>query len=65
MNSDPIETNWDKMSEMLQAEWSELTDDDIADVKGNREGLIARIQKRYGIPREEAERQVDRWARNV
>ena len=39
-----------------------LTDDDVARIEGNQEQLIGRIQERYGIAKEEAERQVNDWA---
>jgi uncharacterized protein YjbJ (UPF0337 family) len=31
--------------------------------KGRAEQLVGKIQERYGIKREEAERQVDNWMR--
>jgi uncharacterized protein YjbJ (UPF0337 family) len=42
-----------------------LTDDDLERAKGNREQLADRIQERYGIAKEEAERQVDEWSRRM
>jgi uncharacterized protein YjbJ (UPF0337 family) len=36
-----------------------LTDDDWKVVEGKRDQLAGRIQERYGIAREEAERQVE------
>jgi uncharacterized protein YjbJ (UPF0337 family) len=38
-----------------------LTDDDIATAKGRREILSGRIQERYGIAKEEAEKQLDEF----
>ena len=39
-----------------------LTDDDVDRVQGKAEQLVGRIQERYGIARDEAQRQVDTWA---
>ncbi|MER8805251.1 CsbD family protein, partial [Mesorhizobium sp. M0998] len=34
-------------------------------IEGNRDQLLGRIQERYGIAKEEAERQVDNWSRSI
>jgi uncharacterized protein YjbJ (UPF0337 family) len=45
--------------------WGKLTDDDLDVIEGRREELIGRLQTRYGIAKEEAERQVEEWAEEV
>ena len=40
-------------------------DIDLDLVEGNRKELVGRIQERYGIARDEAERQVSDWERNL
>jgi uncharacterized protein YjbJ (UPF0337 family) len=45
--------------------WGKLTDDDLDVIEGRREELIGRLQTRYGIAKEEAERQVKEWAEEV
>jgi uncharacterized protein YjbJ (UPF0337 family) len=40
-----------------------LTDDDWKVAEGKRDQLVGRIQERYGIAREEAERQVANFER--
>jgi uncharacterized protein YjbJ (UPF0337 family) len=45
----------------VKAGWGKLTDDDITYVDGKREQLVGRIQERYGIARDEAEKQVRDW----
>ena len=40
-----------------------LTDDDWDKIAGKKENLIGRIQERYGIKKEEAEKQADEWSR--
>ena len=42
-------------------QWGKVTDDDIAQIQGNAEQLIGKIQEHYGRSREEAEREIDRW----
>ena len=36
----------------------------LAQVMGNRDELVGKVQERYGITREAAERQVDEWAQH-
>jgi uncharacterized protein YjbJ (UPF0337 family) len=50
------------MSGKARQKWGELTDDDIEEAKGDREELAGKIQNRYGVTKEEAERQVDEWS---
>ena len=38
-----------------------LTDDEIDVVEGRRDELVGKIQQRYGIAKDQAERQVDDW----
>jgi uncharacterized protein YjbJ (UPF0337 family) len=42
-----------------------LTDDDLQVVEGRRTQLVGKIQERYGIAKDEAERQVDSWIRTM
>ena len=41
-----------------QGKWGRLTDNDWQIVEGKRDQLVGKVQERYGIAREEAERQV-------
>jgi len=59
MNWDQIRGNWNQAKGELKTRWSKLTDDDVAAVEGNRDKLVGRLQERYGITKEEAEREVD------
>lgn len=61
MNWDQIKGNWKQFAGNARKQWGELTDDEVAQIKGDREVLIGKVQERYGIAKEEAERQVDTW----
>ena len=63
MNWDQIKGKWTQLKGKAREQWGDLTDDDLKKAKGNREQLAGRIQERYGIAKEEAERQVDEWSR--
>lgn len=61
MNWDRIEGNWKQFKGDVQRQWGKLTDDDLDVIKGNHEKLVGKVQERYGIAKDEAERQVNAW----
>jgi uncharacterized protein YjbJ (UPF0337 family) len=65
MNWEQIQGNWMQMRGRAKQRWGKLTDDDLDVIEGRREELIGRLQTRYGIAKEEAERQVEEWAEEV
>jgi uncharacterized protein YjbJ (UPF0337 family) len=58
MNTDQMKGNWKQFVGKAKEKWGKLTDNDWTVVEGKRDQLVGRIQERYGIAREEAERQV-------
>ena len=46
----------------MKEQWGKLTDDDFDIVAGKRDQLSGRIQERYGIAKDEADRQITEWA---
>ena len=61
MNWDRIEGNWKQLSGTVREKWGKLTDDDIDVIAGQRQKLAGRIQERYGIAKDQAEREIDEW----
>lgn len=61
MNWDRVQGNWKQFKGEAQRQWGKLTDDEIDQVEGDRERLAGRIQERYGIAKDEANRQIDDW----
>lgn len=59
MNWDIVEGKWDQLKGQVRGKFGKLTDDDLEQARGRRQELAGRIQERYGIEREEAERQLD------
>ena len=59
MNWDTIKGNWSQMTGNVKEEWGDLTDDDLTEAAGERDQLVGKIQARYGVAKDEAERQVD------
>jgi uncharacterized protein YjbJ (UPF0337 family) len=58
MNRDRFEGNWKQVKGKVKEAWGKLTDDDLDVIDGKREQLLGKIQERYGIARDEAERQL-------
>ena len=65
MNWDRIAGEWKQLKGKVQAKWAKLTDDDLQAVAARKDALVGKIQERYGILRDEAERQVDEWIAKV
>jgi uncharacterized protein YjbJ (UPF0337 family) len=62
---DQLEGQWKQFRGSVRETWGKLTDDDFEQVRGNRDQLVGRIQERYGIAKEDANRQVDEWVLNL
>ena len=65
MNWEQIQGNWKQLTGQAKEQWGKLTDDDIDVVAGRREQLAGKLQERYGLAKEEAERQVAEWQRKA
>jgi uncharacterized protein YjbJ (UPF0337 family) len=65
MNWDRIEGNWKQVVGKARAQWGKLTDDDFNIVAGRREQLAGKIQERYGVAKEDADRQISEWIRKA
>lgn len=61
MNWDQIKGKWKENSGTVKAKWGELTDDDVAEIDGNREALEGKIQTKYGKTKEEAKKEVNEF----
>ena len=42
-----------------------MNDDEITEMKGNREQLIGNVQERYSITKDEAKKQVDEFQNSL
>lgn len=56
-----VEDNWNEFSGKVNQQWGKLTDDDLTQIKGNRQELEGRIQQHYGTDQATAQKQVDDW----
>ena len=65
MNWERISGNWAHWKGRVRERWGRLSDDQLSIVAGRREQLAGRIQEAYGLTREEADRQLKNWERNL
>jgi uncharacterized protein YjbJ (UPF0337 family) len=58
MNQDIAKGNFTQLKGKIKEQWGKLTDDEIDELEGKSEILAGKLQERYGLKREEAEREV-------
>ena len=61
MNWDQLEGKWKQVKGSVKQHWGKLTDDDLDYMSGSRDRFVGRLQERYGIAKEEAEKKADAW----
>jgi uncharacterized protein YjbJ (UPF0337 family) len=57
MNNDRAAGTWKQIKGKVKEQWGKLTDDEIDQLEGRSEQLAGKLQERYGLAREEAERE--------
>jgi uncharacterized protein YjbJ (UPF0337 family) len=65
MNWDRISGNWAQWMGRIQERWGKLSQDQLEVIAGRRDQLSGRIQEVYGLTKEETERQLRNWERNL
>lgn len=63
MNWDQVEGKWKQLRGGVQEKWGKLTNDDLDRIAGSRDIFVGKLQERYGIAKEEAQKQADQWLR--
>jgi uncharacterized protein YjbJ (UPF0337 family) len=58
MNWDRVEGNWKHLKGKIKEQWGRITDDELTQIEGKRDRLSGILQKKYGIAKEIAERQL-------
>jgi uncharacterized protein YjbJ (UPF0337 family) len=63
MNNDILEGNWKQLKGKVKETWGNLTDDDLDVIAGKRDQLAGRLQERYGMAKEAAEKQIEEFTK--
>lgn len=61
MNRDTTQGKFTQLKGKIKEQWGKLTDDEITQIDGKRDQLVGRVQERYGLAKEMAEKQVKEW----
>lgn len=65
MNWNTIEGNWKQFKGDVKVQWGKLTDDELDVIEGKRDRLAGKIQEKYGIAKDEAEKQLSEFQKNA
>jgi uncharacterized protein YjbJ (UPF0337 family) len=65
MTQREAKNRWQELTGAVRDRWSALTEDDVLSVRGNSERLIAVLQTRYGLARDEAIKELTAWSRSL
>lgn len=61
MANDVMEGKWKQIKGQVRERWGRLTDDELDEIRGQREQLVGKVQEHYGKSKQEAEREVDEF----
>ena len=59
MNWDQITGSWKEFQGKVREKWGKFTDDDLTVAAGKRDQLSGILQRRYGLAKEQAEKELD------
>lgn len=59
MNNDIMEGNWKQLKGKVRENWGKLTDDDVDEIAGKKDNFVGKLQEKYGIEKDEAEKEWD------
>lgn len=62
MENEEFKARWHQLRGLLKELWGELSGNDIDYIDGQRELLVGKLQEKYGMSEEEAQRKVDELA---
>jgi len=65
MNWNEVEGKWNQVKGSIREKYGKLTDDDLQVIGGKKDKFIGKLQERYGMQREQAERDADSWLKGV
>lgn len=63
MNEDMMEGKWKQLKGKVRENWGKLTDDDVDEIAGKKEHFVGKIQEKYGMERNEAEKEWDKLSK--
>lgn len=64
MDTDRAGGVWHQLKGKVKEKWGKLTDDDLTQLEGHGEQLAGKLQERYGLAKEEADRQAKEFRKH-
>ncbi len=61
MAGDVLQGKWMQLKGSVKQKWGQLTDNDIAEINGNREKLEGKLREKYGYTTERAREEADKF----
>ena len=61
MNPDVLKGRWNQVKGDIRTKWGKLTDDDVMQIQGDAQKMIGKLQERYGLKREQAEKDLNEF----
>jgi uncharacterized protein YjbJ (UPF0337 family) len=65
MNWEQLSGKWMQVKGSIKEKYAKLTDDDLEYIAGKREQFIGKLQERYGMAKEDAQKRADEWIRTL
>ena len=65
MNWDQVKGDWKQLTGKVKEKWGKLTDDDLTAAAGQRDQLLGALQRRYGLAKEKAEKELDEFTKSL
>lgn len=60
-----VERNWTEYRDRVQDRWDELTRDELDQIGGSYNDLVGKLQEKYGITQQQAERELEEFQTTV
>lgn len=61
MTRQTMQSQWPQLKKRVQDFWGRFTQDEVAELDGSFDMLAAKVQEKYSLTREQAERQVNEF----
>ena len=65
MNWNEVEGKWNQMKGAVRTKFGKLTDNDVQIIAGKKDEFLGKLQERYGITREQAEKDLNTWLQSL
>ena len=65
MNTSNVEKNWTELKSKIKAKWTKFNDLEIESLKDNLDQITAKIQKVYGVAKDQADHQYNEFRKSV